>query len=194
MLKFQMTADEAKAAQDTLSSDTKLCQDLVRKMAAFCLRQDKKSKLVWSKQLANFTVVSLISDKKSPSGQACTFLQKSGLGIKCYATEYGRSEAHANQLKAEEFGIAPMTGASFDINMRIGNTNVSVYGYLTEIANTSRDVREMAYSGATRYDTLVEKMQDNGFGVGDLHSGNVGMIGDEFVCIDFDNVSMGCGY
>jgi len=190
MLKFQMTREEAKAAESTMNGG-ELCQDLARKMAAFCIRQNKKNSLVWSKQLANFAVVSLISDKDSPRGQACTFLEKSGLGIKCYAGEHSRNVARENQAKAEEVGLAPLTGEKFDINMRIGGTYVSIYGYLTEIANTSDDVKEMAYHGAARYDAFIAKMRKHDFSTGDLHGGNVGMIGDEFVCIDFDSVSMG---
>ena len=197
-MQFALTKTETAALSDILASD---CDALTRKMAETTLKMGKKASLRWNRGLANFVVTSLMLDpegrNKSPRGQACTFLKKSGIGIKCYTSEHSAKIARANQIKGEEAGIAPLTGQAFKISLRIGSSYLEIFGYLTEIAKVVEDdytlTDEFQY-GNEAHDALVDTMRENGLNTNDLHSGNVGKIDGRFVCIDFDSVSVGGDY
>ena len=87
----------------------------------------------------------------SPGGISCIFIPvDSQWAMKCYKTEMGRDEAFEYQTRAAEYGLAPLTNGTFEVefdshvNLEFAKfythrsdynsqTAKKIYGYMTEI-------------------------------------------------------------
>lgn len=112
-------------------------------------------------------------------------------GVKAYICEYDRDIAYTNQVKLNRLDIAPQAGIRFEIFNP--DKEDFIFCYITEVAdvfecidyNDSRLNGEgfsATMSSLQRY--FKQKCSENEIFCNDLHSGNVGFVGDKPVIID----------
>ena len=114
-------------------------------------------------------------------------------GVKLYATKTERDFAFDMQCLASEKKLGPKTFEVFSIRTtpisRVNDLGRKIkfrYGYVTQIAKPVRRLTEK------KLKSLLKRLNRNGFATGDIHYGNIGYLGHNLVCIDFDWVSQNC--
>jgi hypothetical protein len=127
-----------------------------------------------------------------PTGISCVFVPiHPKTGAKLFLDVYNRNHAWHLQKKAAAKKLAPLVGARFSLSWanvcaldgdssEVDIQRITIYGYLTELVDTRRK------SGHRQRDKLVKSLQDIGISAFDLHDENVGWVGKNLVCIDFD--------
>ncbi len=114
-------------------------------------------------------------------------------GIKFYRTRLRRDHTFDCQSIAYQHGLAPAIGSKFSFKRE----NKIYFGYYTE--NVELVMRDIVNSVGTDYwnqiytwadecrQELYEKLNATGLHFRDLHNGNIGLIGNRLVAIDFSH-------
>ena len=133
----------------------------------------------------------LKNKKKARYGASCMFVPISSTrGVKLYATKSECDFAFYMQQKASEKKLGPKVFEAFSIRTTpisrvnaFGTRITFRYGYVTQIAKPVKQLTDK------KLKTLLKRLNKNGFSVDDIHYGNIGYLGHNLVCIDFDLVS-----
>lgn len=107
---------------------------------------------------------------QSSGGCSCGFYE---VGLKLYHDEEDRDEAFLRQQHAHAHGIAPFAVAKLEVDGQPA--------LLTELVDM---VREYPGDGAVR-DAEMRHEEVFGFKCGDFHAGNMGLVDEKIVFIDF---------
>lgn len=123
-----------------------------------------------------------------PHGVYCSFIRiNEQVGAKLYSSRGERHSTLKMQKYVSNYGLAPQCGAMFQYNFvsiveRHRISSINLYGYLTQIAQPCKLKK-------SEFSNVVFELQHNLLQIGirhhDLHKGNIGLIGNQFVCIDF---------
>ena len=131
-----------------------------------------------------------------PSGAQCLFVPLTDdIGAKLYYTECARNSAASTQQMAFTKDLAPRVGDSFHIdwnNLFVAQPDgltaefrrISIYGYLTQRAQTGGPFERQAISALIRRLNALGAVENY-----DDSDANFGVIDGRLVCIDFDEGS-----
>jgi hypothetical protein len=114
-------------------------------------------------------------------------------GVKFFFSRANRDSSHYLQGAASKKKLAPKVGNKFKVFLEVAgqsNTARMYWGYYTEIANTRKRTNHK------QREILCEKLDKFfykkllGASFVDMHSGNVGYLGNRLVCVDFGECSI----
>lgn len=111
-------------------------------------------------------------------------------GIKCYTSKDDRDICYARQKLAAKHGLAPKVGGK----MYSVVNGQRIYCFITQVVTTTREYmqihRNYDWYEDEQYSQLRTDLEKKCKLDGcDMHSGNIGFIGDKMVCIDFSHMS-----
>jgi hypothetical protein len=144
------------------------------------------------------------SSKIVAAGVECVYIQMNkNTAYKCYHTKREATDAIRRQKLAYRHDIAPKVlspvvyynAPNIEHELYDGgycnpsdvHTPKRGWAYKTEVVKT-HDADDISLD-RDMIAELEAKAQDAGFGIGDLHDWNIGLLGDKYVMIDFGDVS-----
>lgn len=137
-------------------------------------------------------MTTLLEGSKIFTGVESGFIQISkSTGIKLFARRAWRDHSFYGQYYGHKKGLAPAVGQRFSMAVprsddafdSIDEKQFKIYGYFTQVADKVGKRRPST--------SFLKKLRDAGLTTWDVHNGNVGMLGDKMVCVDFGPVSQG---
>lgn len=133
------------------------------------------------------------------------------IALKGFVTKSEAKAAIRRQQKASKYKLAPkvISPDIFEVIMPVGGTFLAsikgwnrirnkppykqqhrrLFAYKTQIVDKVLG-QKISNANKQKIEELEEKMQKYRLSITDLHYGNVGLIGNRMVCIDFGNLSV----
>jgi len=147
----------------------------------------------WTKSKERILLSKLLTSQKFNHGVTCFFVPLTKvIGAKLFEHSKERNQALTLQKKAAKHGLAPKAGEKFSFSWRVFPWDlfedepqvIKIYGYLTQIAETPITL------SPKEEEELEKRLRDIGISAFDLHEDNIGKIGKNILCIDFDHESV----